>query len=129
MRCLPKKLQKFKNITKPFCIRVSGNGWNNSNIMQEWINLILNEKLVQQQILPKILILDTAPCHTTAQVLSTLKKQDIFPCFIPGGTTSIFQPLDVSINKPVKDYVRKKYVEWLTKKVTDCNLTDKGIIT
>lgn len=36
------------------------------------------------------------------------------PVVIPGGLTSIVQPLDVCINKPSKDSFRKKYSDWMT---------------
>ena len=32
--------------------------------------------------------------------------------FIPGGLTSVLQPLDVCLNKPFKDRVRKMWSEW-----------------
>ena len=33
---------------------------------------------------------------------------------IPGGLTSVLQPLDVCLNKPFKDHQRKMWVEWMT---------------
>ena len=32
---------------------------------------------------------------------------------IPGGLTCIYQPLDVTINKPFKDNLRKKWHNWM----------------
>lgn len=45
---------------------------------------------------------------------------------IPGGLTSILQPLDVCINKPFKDHLRRFYNEWMMRK--DRPLTPAGNI-
>ena len=37
--------------------------------------------------------------------------------FVAAGGTHLFQPLDVAINKPFKDNLRKYYLAWLIEKV------------
>ena len=61
-----------------------------------------------------MLVLDRFRCHKTPAVLEFLKKeQRTVPAIIPGGLTSILQPLDVAINKPFKDRMRLKWSEWM----------------
>lgn len=50
--------------------------------------------------------LDVAKFHKTDTILSTLRSHDIIPAMIPPGCTGLVQPLDVSINKPLKDILR-----------------------
>jgi len=38
---------------------------------------------------------------------------------IPGGLTSILQPLNVSLNKPFKDGVRKRWMEWMAEGILE----------
>ena len=33
---------------------------------------------------------------------------------IPGGLTSVLQPLDVCLNKPFKDKLRSKWIDWMS---------------
>jgi hypothetical protein len=44
---------------------------------------------------------------------------------IPGGSTTVVEPLDVSINKPFKDNVRKVYTQWMAKGGHELTLTGK----
>ena len=41
-----------------------------------------------------------------------------------GFATSNLQPLDVALNKPFKDQMRKIYTNWLTKQVMDDNIEE-----
>lgn len=50
--------------------------------------------------------LDAAKFHRTDTVLQCLRSHDIMASLIPGGCTGLIQPLDVSINRPFKDYLR-----------------------
>jgi hypothetical protein len=47
------------------------------------------------------------------------------PAIIPGGQTSTQQPLDESVNKMFRDYVRRFYSEWMAAGPHDLTLTGK----
>lgn len=55
---------------------------------------------------PSLFALDLMGSHKTPQVLAALRENQILPSLIPGGCTSLVQPLDVSINKPLKEIMR-----------------------
>lgn len=55
---------------------------------------------------PSLIALDAAQFHKTTAVLECLRSYDIKPSMIPGGCTSLIQPLDVSINGPFKNILR-----------------------
>ena len=39
-------------------------------------------------------------------------------CLLPPNTTDRLQPMDISVNKPAKDFLRKKFQEWYADQVT-----------
>lgn len=51
--------------------------------------------------------MDSFSAHITTQVRAELERIHAFPAIIPRGCTSKAQPLDVVINKPYKDKIRK----------------------
>jgi len=52
-------------------------------------------------------------CHRMLSIKSELRdKMDLV--IIPGGITRLIQPLDVSVNKPIKDALRAKWNNWLS---------------
>ena len=42
-----------------------------------------------------------------------MKKMNVLPGVIPGGCTSLLQPLDVCINKPLKDHAKKLWMVYM----------------
>jgi len=69
-----------------------------------------------------VLIPDSASCHKGSEIEKALQKSNIEAVYISGGCTSFLQPLDVSLNKQLKDKILKFYLEWLSdmkKKILD----------
>jgi len=62
---------------------------------------------------PTLFTLDLMGSHKTPAVLELLRNNNITPSLIPAGCTSLVQPLDVFINKPLNELM--------------CDLTDEKI--
>lgn len=79
------------------------NAYANESVLITWILEQLVPALPEG---PRLLALDVAKFHKTDAVLDTLRAHDILASMIPAGCTGLVQPLDVSVNKPVKDILR-----------------------
>nr|XP_005997745.1 PREDICTED: histamine N-methyltransferase A-like [Latimeria chalumnae] len=62
--------------------------------------------------LPSRLVLDSYQGHKTEEIKKELKKSECEHVIIPGGMTSQLRLLDISINKPMRDRLRKYYIDW-----------------
>jgi len=60
-----------------------------------------------------MLVLDAFKGHLTDSVKNQLRKMKTELVVIPSGMTSVLQPMDVSINKPLKDRLRQQYLTWI----------------
>ena len=56
---------------------------------------------------------DSFEAHVTDTVKASFKRENTELAVILGGLTSLLQLLDVSLNKPFKDGVRKKWMQWM----------------
>ncbi|CAG8751711.1 644_t:CDS:1, partial [Acaulospora morrowiae] len=75
---------------------------------------------------PVLLVYDSFKAHLTDSIKKEMKKTNAYVVVIPGGLTSMCQPLDVSINRPFKIAIRRYWHEWMAsgevKKTTNGNL-------
>ncbi|CAG8554461.1 6780_t:CDS:1, partial [Gigaspora margarita] len=64
---------------------------------------------------PAMLVYDSFKGHLDDLVKAKFHKSGVDLAVIPSGLTSICQPLDVAINKPFMDYLRKEWLIWMSK--------------
>ena len=75
----------------------------------------------------RLLIVDSYKPHQTEDSIKKVKdscNSDVI--IIPGGCTSIVQPMDRCINRPFKEYMRASWQEWMR---PDRAKTKKGNLT
>ena len=57
---------------------------------------------------PALAIFDSFKGQTTPDIISILQSHNIIAVQVPANCNDKLQPLDVSLNKPVKDEMKKK---------------------
>ena len=62
---------------------------------------------------PMMMVYDSFRGHLEESVKKKFCNSGIDLAVIPGGLTSVCQPLDVAINKPFKDNLRKEWHIWM----------------
>ena len=55
--------------------------------------------------------------QTTPDILSLLEKHCIIAVLVPANCNDKLQPMDVSINKPMKDEMKKRFQVWYVNEV------------
>ena len=60
-----------------------------------------------------LLLLDQYKCHLQTAVVNAIHDLGVEIEYIPGGCTSLTQPVDVGINKPLKNRVRAQWEEYM----------------
>ena len=99
--------------------------------MKEWINTEWSNPFTNPIRSKKILIADAHRAQQTDCVKAFLTKKMSSLCNVPPGCTSRVQVVDVTVNKPFKDEVRRLFVDHLDKHLknymwkTSCQLVNE----
>ena len=92
-------------------MKVNKKGWMTEDIMFDWIKECwLTRSSYEENPESSLLIFDSARSHLTENVKAELKRTSKI-AVIPGGLTRFLQPLDVSVNKPFKENLRRHWDE------------------
>ena len=76
---------------------------------------------------PALVLFDHFKCQTTEECLKLLEENYIQSVIIPENCIDRLQPLDVSVNKPVKDFIKAKFQKWYGQQVAQ-QLREGGIM-
>jgi DDE superfamily endonuclease len=68
---------------------------------------------------PRLLCLDAFIAYLTPAVGNALKRQGVTISVIPRGCTGYVQPLDVSLNKPLKDLIKEEQDDHFDKHIKE----------
>ena len=74
-----------------------------------------------------MLVMGDASMHKIPEIKRSVELSETKVMMIPGGLTRYLQPLDVSINKPFKEEIRRKYNEYCIEN-TNLKVSRKQII-
>jgi hypothetical protein len=129
-RKCPIKYENLTNQTSPYMLRFCASGMNNEEIFSDYILKVIKPWKEEKHLNP-VLVFDEAGSHLTEKVQKALAESQILPLVIPGGATSLSQPLDVEINKPIKSMIRKDYTNWLESraKIVQGNMDSPELLT
>ena len=103
-----------KNVKWPegILIRCQDKGWMDDTLMRDWIKNVWGKR-PGGYTKRSLLVLDSFRCHKSDDIREVLRDDHRTRlAIIPGGMTSVLQPLDVSVNKPMKVLLQRRWNEW-----------------
>jgi hypothetical protein len=96
---------------KGIIVQVHEKGWFDDRITKDWLRVW--QRRPGAGLTRSMLVLDAFRCHRSDNVKLLLNNSRTDLTIIPGGMTSILPPLDVSINKQMKNALRQKWNSWI----------------
>lgn len=98
--------------------------WSTENTMLQYIDNIIvpyveNVRQSLGESRPALVVIDNFKGQVTESVNALLEQNDIHTCLLPPNTTDVLQPMDISVNKPAKDFLRSKFQQWYSTQVLE----------
>ena len=120
-RCLP-----HYQFPESWDITFSPNHWSNEHTMKRYVeNIILpyikdkKKALKLPDDYPSLLIFDNFKAQCTSDFLMLLDDNHIYVTLVPPNCTDRLQPLDLSVNKAAKEYLRGEFQAWYAKQISE----------
>ena len=120
-RCLPQV-----NFPNDWHVTYSPTHWCNESTMQDYIDQIIlpyismkKKEMKLESSQPALLIFVNFKAQCTEKLLTYIDAHNVYVVLIPAAAncTDRLQPLDISVNKPAKDFLRRQFQEWYSDKI------------
>ena len=110
--------REFPTYPNEIVYAVQGNAWMDETVMLMWVEKVIKPYVMTapDNIVP-LLFLDSYRCHMMASVVGKIQELGIEVQHIPGGCTSLCQPIDIGVNKPFKNRIHEQWESWMIWKV------------
>ena len=99
------------------------NHWANEKTTEDYINKILVPYIEEKRAShggidsSALVIFDRFRGQCTPHIMSLLESRNILIAIVPANCTDRLQPLDVSVSKPVKDFLQSKVQSWYSDQI------------
>ena len=100
------------------------NHWANESTMIDYFHKIILPYIKQKRLdlklsdnYPALVLFDVFKGQCTDSFLNLLRSNHILYVFVPPNCTDKLQPLDLTINKPAKEYLHHKFQNWYSQQV------------
>ena len=115
----PKCLPKGVSFPDGWHLTYTSNHWSNKSTTIEYLKSIIipyisnmRSRLGLDENHPALVLFDVFKGQCTESVFKMLEENNIFHVLIPPNCTDRLQPLDLSINKPAKDFMKRQFQNW-----------------
>jgi hypothetical protein len=106
--------REFPSFSNALLYSVQKAAWMDERCMLLWVEKVLKPYVdsAPDGIVP-LLFLDSYRCHMMNTVVHKIQELGVEVEHIPGGCTSLCQPVDIGVNKPFKNRLRERWETWM----------------
>ena len=120
-RCHPKY-----NFLEDWHITHSPNHWSTEETMKDYLDHVVFPYIDGvcascglSHDYPGLVIFDNFKGQVTDDILQLLEDHNVHSVRLPANCTDCLQPMDISVNKAAKDFIRQKFNDWYLEKVAE----------
>ena len=97
--------------------------WSTEETMIQYIDEIILPYVKRQRdafddTTAALVIMDNFKGQITDSVNSLLESNNIQVALLPANATDLLQPMDIAVNKPAKDFLKRRFEQWYSDEVT-----------